>query len=164
MSARLPKTVESHERHDAVKKALASNAQPLFNEGKLVVAQVPFTEAIEKALVQARNAQRLERGVEHIEKLLGSEAHGIRAVREKQGQELAVGRVSRILLIADGGTERFYHTCEVILSRHADRVLGLRIAISSEELGTKLFGEGKVAKALLVADRDAVSNLLLALA
>jgi hypothetical protein len=84
------------------------------------------------------------------------------ALREKQGTAKP-NRASRLLVIADDGTERFYRSCEAVLHRHGDRVLGLRVAVSSSTLGQSLYGKDTSVQALLVSDRVAVTQVLLSL-
>jgi len=161
---KLPRQLEIDPRRESVEAALARDVRPLWEKGSLGVSHFEYLPSLEKALRASMGARQLERGLEHIEKLLGNEEHGLAAAREKQGAPLA-NRVSRLLVLADGGSERFYRSCEAVLRRHADRVLGLRITVASETLSQSLFGSSdELVKALLVSDRDAVTNVLFAFA
>jgi len=72
-------------------------------------------------------------------------------------------RVSRLLVIADDGAERFYRNVEGVVRRHAPRVLALRLSTDERMLGNLLFGPNQVARLLLVEHKNAVSAILLAL-
>jgi hypothetical protein len=86
-------------------------------------------------------------------------AHGDRKAGVGRG-----GRVSRLLVLAGDGSERFYREVESLLRRHAPRVLALRLPIDEVALGRLLFGGDQVARLLMVGHKDAVSAILLAIA
>jgi hypothetical protein len=100
--------------------------------------------------------------LEKIEGLLDAEKKGIDAVNLKTGTP-AAQRLSRLLIIANDGAERFFRSCEKVAVKHADRLLLLQLDIPSLILEEKLFGNGREIKALLVSDRDAVTKVLLSL-
>lgn len=102
------------------------------------------------------------RGLEGAERALATEARGLARVDRRTGVERG-GRVSRLLVLADDGSERFYRTVESLLRRHAPRVLALRLSVDEAALGRLLFGRDEVARLLLVEHKDAVSAVLLAL-
>jgi len=103
------------------------------------------------------------RGLESAERVLAGEARGLAHVDDTTG--VARGeRVSRLLVLTDDGAERFYRTVESVLRRHGPRVLALRLAVDEHALGHMLFGSGQKVRLLLVAHKDTVSAVLLALA
>jgi hypothetical protein len=73
-------------------------------------------------------------------------------------------RISRLLLLADDGADRFYRRVESLLRRHGPRVLALRLDLDAAALGGLLFGPGRRARLLLIEHKDAVCRVLLALA
>jgi hypothetical protein len=160
---KLPRAIESDDRFDEIEKLLTKNSRPLWRRGTLAIPHLPFSPALEKALVQAKNIHQVERGLEGIERLLLNEAKGLEATRKKQGAENP-NRISRLLILTSDGSERFYRSCESLLIQHADRVLGLRVGASSPVFSKNLFGEDKLSRALLVSDRDSVSQVLVSLA
>lgn len=160
---KLPRLIESDPRHDALVAMLEADAKPLWDGGFVKVPHVPFTPALEAALKDALNSRQLERGLENIEGILRNEQRGLDALAKKQGVPKAQ-RVSRLLIIADDGAERFYRQCETVLLRHPDRVLALRVPVPCAHLAERLFTAEELVKVLLVSERDAVSSVLLALA
>ncbi|MBI3543886.1 MAG: hypothetical protein HY075_11495 [Deltaproteobacteria bacterium] len=162
---KLPRQVEADPaRRDAIARALTRDQRPLWQEGRMKIAHVSYTAELERALKIAIGAHQVERGLEGIETLLNAEQKGIQAVHEKKGTEPGPARISRLLILPDGCGERFYRTCETVLYRHQDRVLGLRlIDLAFEQLAEKLFKPDALVKALLISDKDAVANVLLAL-
>ena len=68
-------------------------------------------------------------------------------------------RMSRLLLISNDGSPRFYREVESLLNKHGDRVWCCRLTATAEELGS-LTIKGTAAKALLIEDRKALAVFL----
>jgi len=160
---RLPRKVEDAPGAAQLVSELAARAQPLWAGGALRVARAEVTPGLEAALKSAFSAGRIVRGLEGAERTLAVEAHGLSHVDRKTCVERGE-RVSRLLMLADDGSERFYRSVESLLRRHAPRVLALRLPADECALGRLLFGRDQVARLLLVEHKDAVSAVLLALA
>lgn len=156
---RLPRIVEADPRHDAVRAALLAATTPLWPGAELDVPCVPPTAAIRGALTAAGGAGRLARGLEAIADSLAGEARGLRAAGLGDA-----ARVSRLLIVSDDGSERFYRQVGRLLREHGHRVLVLRLRCDAGRLGTILFGAGATAKAACVSHKAAVASVLLALA
>lgn len=159
---KLPRKIEAHPQHETLKRLLTQDQRLLWEKGTVQVSAVHFNAALEQTLIQALALKQLERGLERIEQVLTLEKKGIQAVQEKQGTAPAY-RVSRLLLIANDGVERFYRGCESMLLHNQDRLLGLWLDVDSLGLGLKLFGPEKPVKALLISDKEAVTQVLLSL-
>jgi hypothetical protein len=69
-------------------------------------------------------------------------------------------RVSRLLLLANEGSDGFYRQVENLLRRHGPRVLAIRMDVDAAGLGTPLFGEGHSARLLLIKHKEAVAAVL----
>jgi len=160
---RLPKMVEAEPDAVGLESELAARARPLWPGGELHVPQADLTPALEAALTRAFSAGRIVRGLEGAERTLSAEARGLQQVDRKTGVERGL-RVSRLLVLADDGAERFYRNVESLLLREGPRVLGLRVSANERALGQLLFGADQVARLLLVEHKQAVSAALLALA
>ena len=160
---RLPKMVENTPGASHLARELASCSQPLWSGGELRVPRADVAPALEAALKSAFSAGQIVRGLEGAERALVAEERGLRLVDQRTGVERGA-RVSRLLVVADDGAERFYRNVEALLHRHAPRVLGLRLSADERALGRLLFGPDEVARLLLVGHKDAVSAVLLALA
>jgi hypothetical protein len=158
---RLPRFIESDPRREALEALLARDARPLWAKGTLPVAHVPYGAPLQRALGDALNQRQLERGLENIEAVLGREQKGLDVRRLRSGSG-ATDRTSRLLVIADDGSERFYRECEALLVRYADRVLGLRVDAPPGRLAG-LFGPDALIKVLLVSERASVVPVLLSL-
>jgi hypothetical protein len=157
-----PRSMETDPRLDALATLLSKDCFPLWERGSLAVPHLPVTEELEKTLLTLQGRRQLERGLEQITSMLAAEKKGLDALNAKQGSSGA-GRISRLLLIADGGSERFYRDCEKLFFEHSDRLAGLRLVTSKSPLIEKLYGTDAMAKVLLISHRDAVAAALWAL-
>ncbi len=160
---RLPRKVEDEPGAAQLASELAARSQPLWAGGDLRVARAEITPGLEVALKSAFSAGRIVRGLEGAQHALSVEQQGLEHVDRKTGVERG-RRVSRLLILADDGSERFYRDVESLLRRHAPRVLALRLPVDECALGQLLFGRNQVARLLMVEHKDAVSAVLLALA
>ena len=160
---RLPRRVEEESGAGHLARELAKRARPLWEGGELCVAPADLTPALEAALKSAFSAGQIVRGLEGAERVLVAEARGLRHVDQKTGVERG-SRVSRLLLLADDGAERFYRNVESLLRRHAPRVLALRLSADERTFGQLLFGPDQLARLVLIAHKDGTSEVLSALA
>ena len=103
------------------------------------------------------------RSLEGAERKLAAEGRGLDLVDQKSGVSRGE-RVSRLLVLADNGAERFYRQVEKLLRQHGPRVLALRLDVKAETLGQMLFDPAHRVLLLLLDHKEAVSAMLLALA
>lgn len=160
---RLPKTVESDPRAQRLARLLAERARPLRSGDGAAVAHLPLAPALAAALLAARDAGQLVRGLESAERTLAAEERGMRLADRRSGAPRGE-RVSRLLLLASDGADRFYRRVEALLRRHGRRLLAVRLDADAERLGALLFGEGRRARLVLLEHKDAVAAALLAIA
>jgi len=159
---RLPKLVEADPRAQELLRIFSAHARLLWPEGKILVPMVAFSPALAKALRTAHRAGQLVRSLEGAERRLAAEDRGLGLVDQRSGV-LRGARVSRLLVLADDGAERFYRQVEKLLCQQGPRVLALRLDVKAETLGQMLFGPGRRAVLLLLDHKEAVSAVLLAL-
>ena len=160
---KLTRAIEADPRHKAVETLLKKDCKPLWEKSTLKVAHILPFPSLESSLKALINRKQLERGLEHISLFLDREQKGLAATQSKKGTQPSL-RVSRLFIVASDGSERFYRDCEKILLRHSDRVLLIRIGLTSNDLAQALLGAtDKSLKALLISDRDAVTQILLSL-
>jgi hypothetical protein len=153
----LPRRVESDPRAHDVRGLLAQGAAPLWARAEIVVPRLPRTPALDAALVRARDAGHLRRGLEGAAAALDAQRRGL-----LPGQDV---RVSRLLVCAADGSERFYRTVERTLRAHAPRVLGLVLDADAGALGRLLLDDPDATlRCVLVEHKDAVADVLLAVA
>jgi hypothetical protein len=159
---KLPRKVEEDPRCEKISEVLKSNLSPLWQNSPYKIAELPLDPRVELALTYAFRSKKLEVGIENVEKILEQQKRGLDALNQKQGTQPAL-RVSRLLLVANDGSERLFRACESLLTQHGDRLLMIRFDVPSARMGKKIFGPDRGIKVLLVNERDAVESVLLAL-
>lgn len=158
--AKWPKPIELDPRRQQLEALLAQDQRVLWDGGELRVAHLSLNPELEKTLIFLHQIHQLERGLENIERVLTKEKKGLSMLHERQGGPPAP-RISRLLIIADGGSERFYRNCERVLKEHKERLLGVRLSLAASPLlMEELFGQDALAKLLLISHRDAVTRAL----
>lgn len=156
---KLPKSLQDHPSKDAIEAYFTGAVAPLHPEAPVLVTHRPFDKALHEALKVAFGTSHLLQGLELIETALNREERGLAMVRAKSGQAIA-HRLSRLLIVANDGTTRFYRDVGAVLHHHGDRTWCLKVDITGHDLGRALTTKGGPAKALLVDDKDAVSMML----
>jgi len=159
---RLPRPVEDDPRGDQVLHLLTTHTRPLWPGSEIAVASVRLTPRLGAALKNMHHANQVVRGLEFAEQRLAREQRGL-AIADRQTGQKRGERVSRLLLLADDGAERFYRNVESLLRRHDPRVLALLLESDSATLGELLFGPGSLARLLLLEHKEAVSYVLLSM-
>jgi hypothetical protein len=163
MTLRLPKSVESDPRGPQLLRNLTMHARPLRQESKIGIPVAGMTPELAEALRRAYSAGQVVRSLENAERKLAVEERGLRMADRQAGVPRGV-RISRLLLLASDGSERFYRQIEALLHRHGSRVLAVRLEVNEQGLGELLFGPGRVARLLLLEHKQAVGSALLAMA
>ncbi len=163
MSLRLPKSVESDPRGPQVLRTLTLRTRPLWQGSGIGVPMVRMSSELVEALRTAYSSGQVVRSLEKTERTLAAEERGLRMADRLLGVPRGI-RVSRLLLLADDGAERFYRQVEALLRRHGQRVLAVRLELDEQGLGELLFGPGSVARLLMLEHKQAVGSVLLALA
>jgi hypothetical protein len=160
---RLPRMVEADPRGQELLNRLTALARPLWSGGKIMVPEVPFTQELAKILRNANRGGQLVRSLEEAESKLAAEARGLGLADQKSGASRGE-RVSRLLVLADNGAERFYRQVEKLLRQNGPRVFALRLEVDAETLGQELFQPDDRVLLLMLDHKEAVSAMLLALA
>lgn len=161
-SLRLPKLVESDPRGQVLLENLIEHALPIRAGSEIFVPVARFG-GIESALQSAHRAGRVVRGLEKAKQTLEDEEHGLRLADQNSGVKRG-DRVSRLLLLANDGSDGFYRQVEKLLRRHGSRVLAIRLDVDGTGLGAPLYGVGREARLLMVKHKEAVVAVLLCLA
>ncbi len=158
----LPKLVEADPRFEKLQTVLKQNSEKLWPGSSVLIPAAAFSDSVKAALVEARNSDRLSRGLESIERILENEANGLALVDKKTGEK-RVQRISRLLIISNDCVDRFNRKVEALLREHGQRVMALRIAADAQQLGEEILGPEKAVKLLLVEHKEDVAAILLAL-
>ena len=163
MTLRLPKSVESDPRGPKLLRDLTTNTRLLWQGSEIVIPVARITLELTEALRSAYSAGRVVRSLENAQRKLAAEERGLQMADRQIGVPRGV-RISRLLLLADDGADRFYRQIETLLRRHGPRVLAVRFEIDENGLGELLFGPHCVTRLLMLEHKQAVSSVLLAMA
>ncbi len=158
-----PKKLLGDPRLPDVERTCTKDLRPLWEGGTLPVAHLETTGAVVTVLKAARRDRHLAQGLEQAARLLDNEQRGLEVTRAKMGSEAPPPRLSRLLLLGAGGSERFYRDAEALLRRHAGRLMGLRFDETFEPSMRGVYGDNALVRALLVGDKEPAADLLLAL-
>ena len=159
-SYKLPRQLVSDPKAEGLLDQLFSRTRKLKPEGSISLPVVELTDALKNALLAARRTGRAVRGYENASDLLNLESVGINKLKKQDGQG---ERISRLVLMSNDGVDNFYNKAEKLIIQHSPRVLGCVVEAGSYTLGSFLFGEGKIAKLILIDHKDAVSGVLLSI-
>jgi len=157
-----PRSLEDDPRLPELEALMQRERVRLWDQGTIEVAGLVANPELEKILMTLQGRQQLERGLERISEILANEKKGLVALQQKQGSAPAQ-RISRLLIVAGGGSERFMRGCERLLIEHGERLLGVCVDMSEAQTIERLYGPDSLAKVLLISHRDAVAETLWAL-
>lgn len=160
---KLPKDVAADGRHDAVWKLLSTNTTPLSEGSELQVPSLPLSQSLAAECRLALRNGLATPGLEAIAEVLASEQKGLDALRKRAAVAPQNPRVSRLLLMSNDGSKRFYRDCESLLCRYDQRLIGCRLAVTGDDFGSAVYGYPKLMRAILFVDKKAVARALLAL-
>jgi hypothetical protein len=120
------------------------------------------TAALQSVLFEARRARWLHRSLEDAEKTLAAEQQGL---DQSPATRVAGGgrRISRLLIVSNDGSARFYRDVEKIERNHRARLEVLILDCDEVGLGEPIFGPGRTARAVLLDHKTAVMEFLHAL-
>jgi hypothetical protein len=158
---RLPKAIESDGGGPAIHAALRKSAQKLWAEG-VSLPTAAWTPALVTALADALAEGHLVRGLGLVEKTLEREARGLSIADARSATERG-SRVSRLVLVSNDGTERFYRQLERLLFTQGPRVLAIQLGADSSQLAGVVPDASGVVRALMLEHKESVARVLLAL-
>ena len=114
-------------------------------------------------LRDARLRGFLRYGYESIVEKLENERKGIGKMHP-EGKIPATGRISRLILFSNDGSERFYRHVEGLLIENAPRLLGCLLDMDSGSLGKALTGKDRRVKIVMAEHKEVVASSLRAIA
>jgi hypothetical protein len=159
---RLPRLVEADPRGRHIPRTLTTRTRPLWQRSETEVPACTLSPELVEVLRNAHRAGQVVRGLESAERRLANEGRGL-SLADRHSDSTRGVRVSRLLVMADDGAERFYRHVETLLLRHGPRLLALRLDVDAEAFGALIFGPGRLTRLLMLDHKEAVSAYLLAL-
>ncbi len=160
---RLPRQLEADGSAEKIREALSARKTKLWPEGKMEVFVLNVSESLIGAMKKARMQRRVRFGFDDIMDKLASEKKGIDEMLHKT-KSPQNERISRLLLFSNDGAERLYRHIEQTLTEHHLRILGCQLDVDGKKLGQLITGSSAGIKVILVEHKDAVSDVLRAIA
>jgi hypothetical protein len=102
------------------------------------------------------------RGLEQLEKVLDREARGLSMADARSATERG-SRVSRLVLVSNDGTERFYRQVERLVCTQGPRLLAICVDVDSSQLAGVVPEASGVVRALMIEHKDSVARVLIEL-
>jgi len=158
-----PREIETDPCVTALREVLAAASRPLWRDATTTVPTVRLDDQLASVLGRAGRGGMLVLGLEAATAALAREAHGLVAA-DARGAGPRPSRISRLLLLADDGAERFYRAADTLMRRHGTRLLTCRLDAPSAQLGNAVLGRPVGVKAVLVQHKQVVAGVLRALA
>lgn len=159
---RLPRSVEADPRAGDLLGELALRSSALWKDATHGAASLVPGSGVAAALVSAQQSGFVVRGLEAAERRLDEEERGLKLQPGQTTENSA--RISRLLLLTNDGAERFYRNVDGLLRRHGPRLVAIRFDIDEHALGEMLYGPGRVTRLVLLDHKNAVADLLIAVA
>jgi len=160
---RFPRQLEADESAETIRQVLMARTVNLWSGSDLKVPVVTMSDPLKKVLRAAILKRQVRCGLEGIAGKLEHERAGIDNVKGR-GDDPYGERVSRLLLFSNDGAERFYRQVERLLVLHSPRVLGIFLDEESGALGRLITGKERAVKLVMAEHKDAVSDILRAIA
>jgi hypothetical protein len=158
----LPREIEADPAIALVRARLEDATVRLWSGGSGVVPRLALGGELAAALADARRRGELVVGLDGAEAALDAEARGLLALATR-GVGTSSARVSRLLLVAEDGAERFYRRVERLTRRHAPRLLTCWVTVPAVGLGAVVLERDVPVKAVLVLRKRGVAAVLRAL-
>ena len=151
---KLPRQLEDEGLESDIRAALERESIALYSNSDMYIPVLKLNLELRKHIFYSKSAGALIFGFEAIEEYLANELQGL------QKADNLSDRVSRLLIVTNDGSHRFYRGLEFLQKRQGKRVLLCRLEVDSELMGNILGFEGKQVKAVLLNRKRSVMNVL----
>jgi len=151
---KLPKQLGKEDLEEGVQAVLENESIELCSDSNIYIPVLKLNPELRKQIFYAKFQDELIVGSRDIEKFLKNELHGLKKVNNLSD------RVSRVLLVTNDGSPRFYRQLEFLHKEQGGRVLICRLDIDSVLMGNILELKEKQVKAVLLNRKESVVNVL----
>jgi hypothetical protein len=151
---KLPKQLEKEKIEPDVRAVLEKENIALCSDSNIYIPVLKLTPELRKQIFYAKYLGELIIGYSDVEKALKNELHGLQKVNNQSD------RVSRLLIVTNDGSPRFYRQLEFLHEKQGGRVLICRLDVDSALMGNILELKDKQVKAVLLNRKDSVVNVL----
>lgn len=151
---KLPKQLEKESVESDVRAALERESIELYSDSEIYIPVLKLSQELRKQIFYAKSLGELIFGYEAIEKALANELRGLQKVDSQSD------RVSRLLIVTNDGSPRFYRELEFLHKKQGRRVMICRLDVGSVLMGNILGFKDKQVKAVLLKRKKSVINVL----
>jgi hypothetical protein len=150
----LPKQLEAEGVASDVRAALQAESVELYCASAIYIPVLKLTPQLRTNIFHAKSVGELIVGYEAIAKALANELRGLQKI-DSLGD-----RVSRLLLVTNDGSQRFYGEIAFLQKRQGARVLICRLDVDSLLMGNVLGFKDQIVKAVLLNKKKTVIHVL----
>ena len=151
---KLPKQLEKEGVESDVRAALKEERIELYKASNIYIPVLKLTRKLRTNIFHAKSLGELVIGYAAIAKALANELRGLQKI------DSLSDRVSRLLMVTNDGSPRFYREFEFLQKRQGARVLICRLDVDSVLMGNILGFKDQVVKAVLLNKKKSVINVL----
>ncbi len=150
----LPKQLKMDNVESDVRAILEKESIELCSDSNISIPVLKLNPELQKQLFSAKFLSQLVLGYEDIEKTLNNELRGLQNVNNQSD------RVSRLLIVTNDGSARFYRQLEFLHEKQGGRVLICRLDVDSVVMGNIFKIQNKQVKAVLLNRKESVVKVL----
>lgn len=151
---KLPKQLAKENVESDVRAVLEKESIELCSDSNIYIPVLKINPELRKEIFYAKFRNELIIGYRDVEKTLENELHGLQNVNNQSD------RVSRLLIVTNDGSPRFYRQLEFLHKNQGGRVLICRLDIGSVLMGDILELKDKQVKTVLLNRKESVVNVL----
>ena len=151
---KLPKQLKKDNVEEEVRAILERARFELYSNSNIYIPVLQLNPELRKNIFYAKSLGELIIGYEAVEKSLANERKGLQNV-DNQSE-----RVSRLLIVTNDGSPRFYRELTFLQNKQGGRVLICRLDVDSFLMADILGLKDKAVKAVLVNRKNSVVNVL----
>jgi len=151
---KLPKQLEKEGVESDVRAALAKESIELHSGSTVYIPVLKLTPKLRTHIFYAKSLGELIVGYEAIARALANELRGLKRIDSQSD------RVSRLLIVTNDGSPRFYRELAFLQKRQGPRVLICQLDVGSVLMGNILGFKDQVVKAVLLNKKKSVVNVL----
>jgi hypothetical protein len=151
---KLPKQLEKEGVASDVRAALEAERIELYSASEIYIPVLKFSPKFRTNIFHAKSLGELVIGYAAIAKALSNELRGLKKI------DSLSDRISRLLLVTNDGSTRFYREFAFLQKRQGARVLICRLDVDSGLMADILGLKDQVVKAVLLNKKKSVINVL----